>query len=133
MRQGMSSLGNPAVWWFGIVATIVAIAGLAKKRRHEYDTVFLLVAYAANFLPWIFISRLTWIYHYFPGVPFVVLLIGLFFRHFINEKFRSYACFMYASLVFWLFVLFFPVLSGMPVSLDWVRDNLRWLPDWWFV
>ncbi|MCL2456478.1 MAG: glycosyltransferase family 39 protein, partial [Defluviitaleaceae bacterium] len=39
LRQGMSSLGNPAVWWFGIFVTAFMIFSLAKKRRHESDTI----------------------------------------------------------------------------------------------
>jgi dolichyl-phosphate-mannose--protein O-mannosyl transferase len=133
LRGGMSSFGNPAVWWLGIPVTVWAIFSLTKKRRFESDTVFLLVAYAANFLPWVFITRLTFIYHYFPSLPFVVLLIGLCVKHLLSAKLRDYACLAYAGVVLALFILFYPVLSGMPVSLDFVRDNLRWLPDWWFV
>lgn len=128
-RQGMSSFGNPAVWWVGIIATGAAIFSLAKKRSDEGATVFLLVAYAANFLPWVFITRLTFIYHYFPSVPFVVLLISLAFKRYIK---RDYLCFAYAGAVLALFVLFFPVISGMEVSVEFV-ERLRWLPRWVFV
>jgi predicted membrane-bound dolichyl-phosphate-mannose-protein mannosyltransferase/Gpi18-like mannosyltransferase len=133
LRGGMSSFGNPAVWWLGIPVTVWAIFSLTKKRRFESDTVFLLVAYAANFLPWVFITRLTFIYHYFPSLPFVVLLIGLCVKYFLSAKSRDYACLAYAGVVLALFILFYPVLSGMPVSFEFVRENLRWLPDWWFV
>jgi len=129
MRQGMSSLGNPAVWWFGIFAVGFAVYMLAKKRRNEYDTMFLLLAYAVNFLPWIFVTRLTFIYHYFPSVPFMVLLIALVFKNYVK---RDYLCFAYAGLVFALFVVFYPVLSGTPVSLEYV-EHLRWFPRWFFV
>jgi len=137
VRAGMSSLGNPMVWWFGIFATGFAIYSLAKKRRHERDTVFLLIAYAANFLPWIFITRLTFIYHYFPSVPFVVLLIALFFRHHVR---REWMCFVYVGAVVALFILYYPVLSGMPISAEfinvlrmrWVPEGFRhWFIDWW--
>jgi len=132
VRRGMSSMGNPAVWWFGIFATGFAIFSLAKKRAHESDTMFLLVAYAVNFLPWVFVTRLTFIYHYFPSVPFVVLLVALFFRHHVK---RDWVCFAYAGVVCALFVLFFPVLSGMEVSVAFVEQFLRWpgFDRWFFV
>jgi Gpi18-like mannosyltransferase len=128
MRQGMSSFGNPAVWWFGIFATLFAVYSLAKKRCHEYDTVFLLIAYAANFIPWIFVTRETYIYHYFPSVPFVVLLIAMFFRHYVKRE--SYLYFTYAAIVLALFILFFSVLAGSSVSVNFVDTWLRWLPGW---
>jgi dolichyl-phosphate-mannose--protein O-mannosyl transferase len=129
VRAGMSSLGSPAVWWVGIPATVFAIYSLAKKRRHEHVTIFLLVAYAANFLPWVFSPRETYIYHYFPSVPFVVLLIVLVFRYHIK---RDVLCFAYAGVVFALFIIYFPVLSGLPVTTDYL-NILRggWLPAWW--
>jgi len=129
MRQGMSSMGNPTVWWFGVFAIGFAIFTLAKKRRNESDTIFLLLAYAVNFLPWIFVTRLTFIYHYFPSVPFMVILIALFFKKYVR---RDYLSFAYAAVVFALFVLFYPVLSGMPVNVGFV-EYLRWLPRWVFV
>lgn len=130
VRSGMTSIGNPAVWWFGIPATAFAIYSLTKKSRLEYETVFLLIAYAVNFLPWVFVTRLTFIYHYFPSVPFVVLIIALFFKRYVK---RDYWYFGYAGVVFALFVLFFPVLSGRPVDIGWVDSMLRWLPRWHFV
>jgi dolichyl-phosphate-mannose--protein O-mannosyl transferase len=122
VRAGMSSMGNPAVWWFGIAATGVAIFGLAKKSRFEYDTAFLLVAYAVNFLPWVFVTRITFIYHYFPSVPFVVLLIVLFFKRYVKWDWIYFA---YAGVVFALFVMFYPVLAGRPINVEFVDEYLR--------
>jgi len=120
LRQGISSFGNPAVWWFGIFATFCAMLNWRDK-----DSQFLLIAYAAQFLPWVFVDRATFIYHYFPSLPFVVLLIVLFFR---NRPPRM--AWAYGAVVLGLFVLFYPVLAGRPVSLDFVQTFLRWFPAW---
>jgi len=148
VRAGMSSMGNPAVWWMGIVATGVACARLCAVRTPNtedtssgehvlsksdtagYGATFLLVAYAANFLPWVFITRLTFIYHYFPSVPFVVLLIAMFFKRYTK---RNYLPLAYAAVVFALFALFYPVLAGRPTDVDFVRQFLSWFPDWFLV
>ncbi|MCL2841272.1 MAG: phospholipid carrier-dependent glycosyltransferase [Defluviitaleaceae bacterium] len=134
MRQTMSSIGNPAVWWFGIFATGFAIWQLVKNHAvkaytHRFDLIFLLVAYGAQFLPWASVSRLTFIYHYFPSVPFVVLIIAWFFTYHIRR--RSFVI-AYGVLVLGLFILFFPILSGLPVRLDFAR-SLQWLSGWFFV
>jgi len=178
LHRGMTSIGNPLVWWFGVVVTVYAIVYLAvhsnavrrfcmgiyrffathlnsskvtlgnrEKRWREWafassaenravnsDLVFLLVAYAAQFLPWVPVSRLTFIYHYFPSVPFVVLIIAWFFKNRIRDKkLARNAAFAYAAIAFALFLLFFPVLSGMPIRVDLVDTYLRWLPGWIFV
>ena len=133
--QTMSSIGSPAVWWFGILATVfmlykVVLGRLKEKPCIGYrEAVFLLVAYAAQFLPWVPVTRLTFIYHYFPSVPFVVLIITWVLKHHLNDRRLMLA---YACVVFFMFVLFYPVISGMAVSPDFVL-NLQWLPGWTFV
>ena len=37
--------------------------------------VFLLVGYLAEYMPWMGVKRLVFIYHYFTSVPFLVLMI----------------------------------------------------------
>ena len=122
VRQGISSFGNPAVWWFGIFATFSAFHALRDKDK---TVIFLLISYVAQFLPWVFVYRATFIYHYFPSVPFVVLLIVYFFK----TKYPKYML-AYGVLVLGLFFLFYPVLSAAPVSFSFVENFLRWLPAW---
>jgi len=135
VNAGITSFGNPAVWWFGIAATIAAITAVIRnkgftKSSSRYVPVFLLVAFAAQYLPWMMVDRLTFIYHFFPSVPFVVLLITWFFRRYVKKPAIMYA---YAGVVFALFALFYPVLSGLPMDVAFVRNWLVWLPGWVFM
>ena len=134
---GMTSFGNPLVWWPGIVVTGVAIAtpvwekwGKKTAAPDSYIPIFLLIAYTAQFLPWVFVGRLTFIYHYFPSVPFVVLLITWFFRRFVKKPAIVY---VYAGAVLVLFMFFYPVLSGWPMNPQFVRTFMAWLPGWVFI
>jgi len=134
MRQGISSFGNPAVWWTGIGATFMVITALIKrefaKDEENFRIVyFLLIAYAAQYLPWVFIDRPTFIYHYFPSVPFVVLLIVFCLKNYVHPRFPKMV-WAYAGLVLGLFVLFYPVLSGMTISTSFGETFLRWFPPW---
>jgi dolichyl-phosphate-mannose--protein O-mannosyl transferase len=131
---GMSSFGNPAIWWVGILIVITAFITLVRDkilaRKADYIPIFLLVAIAAQYLPWAMVSRLTFIYHFFPSVPFLVLLIIWVFKRYI----KNYKIAMgYAVLVIGLFILFYPVLAGIPVNPEWVRRYLVWLPGWVFM
>jgi len=136
VNAGMTSFGNPAVWWFGIVAAWVAVVtvvwelSIKKNAAKTAVPLFLLVGYAAQFLPWALVGRLTFIYHYFPSVPFVVLLITWFFMRYVKKNAITYA---YAGVVFALFALFYPVLSGWPINPDFARTWLAWLPGWVFM
>jgi len=125
----MITMGSPAVWWLGIPATFFAIF-MAIKRWNEgntdYALIFLLVGYASQYLPWVPITRITFIYHYFPSVPFVVIIIAWIFKNYLHK----YMAFAYATVVLALFIMFYPVLSGMPISVDYMSTYLRWFESW---
>lgn len=146
LREGISSFGNPAVWWAGLPAFLFMAYLWAGKR--DRTAAFLTVGYLVQYLPWFFISRATFIYHYFPSVPFVVLMIayslaqwdGRLTAHAGRDgrmtACRGERCAFYAALIlygavaFGLFLLFYPVLSGQPVEASYVSKYLRWFSSW---
>lgn len=141
LREGISSFGNPAVWWAGIPAALFTVYLWAKKK--DRTAAFLTVGYLMQYLPWFFVSRLTFIYHYFPSVPFVVLMITYSLRQ--GEKSMDKAAYglrhpqksaFYAAIVLYgavalgLFFLFYPVISGQPVEASFAAKYLRWFKSW---
>ena len=131
MRLGISSFGNPLVWWAGIPAFAVTFC-LALFRRQK-TAIFLTIGYLAQYLPWTLVDRCTFIYHYFPSVPFVVLMIGYCFlqlKKAVSTRTLYICCIAYAAAVFGLFFLFYPVLAGTPVSVEYVDKFLRWMDSW---
>ncbi len=127
--EGISSFGNPLVWWAGIPAFFYMLyRGIAYRDRKSG---FLTVGYLAQYVPWFFVSRTTYIYHYFPCVPFVTLMLAYCFYLFTkdHEK-RRYAVFAYVAAAVGLFILFYPVLSGHGVSASYVNSFLRWFRSW---
>ena len=134
LREGISSFGNPLVWWVGLPALIYMFY-LAIGRKDK-RAAFLIIGYFAQYLPWFFVSRLTFIYHYFPCVVFLALMIGYSFRSLkerLSKKVWLTILIGYAVFVFALFVMFYPVLSGQPVELDYVMKYLKWFKQWIFV
>ncbi len=150
IKEGISAFGNPAVWWVGIPAFFYMAYNVFKKK--DKTALFLCVAYIIQILFWIPITRLTFIYHYFPMVPFVVLMLGysidLIYENAkddggnaklfgsggkvkIGSK-RSviYGAFIYAAIAIILFAMFYPVLSGHPVSVKYVETFLKWFDSW---
>lgn len=129
LSEGISAMGNPVVWWMGILALFYIFYAAIFKR--DKKALFLLVSYASQFVPWVFISRLTFIYHYFPSVPFVVLMSAYGAKQMDNRDRRIrwlwLAC---AVMAVGLFILFYPVISGMPVTHEYVDRFLRWFDSW---
>lgn len=131
LREGISAFGNPLVWWAGIPAFLyVFYLALCKKDR---TAAFLSISYLAQYLPWFFVTRITFIYHYFPSVPFVALMLAYSLMQWKPKAPRKVfpaAVLGYAAAAFALFLLFYPVLSGQPVEADFVAQYLRWFDGW---
>jgi len=119
---------NPLLCWGGLLALPVLVYHAAKRDR---TALFLLVGYLAQVLPWVFISRLTFEYHYFAATLFLVLALGYVFD---RLRRRGYLGIVYAFTAAngVLFALFYPVLTGVTIPRDYAWNVLKWLPDWPF-
>lgn len=124
--QGINSFGNPLIWWGGLPAFAYTIYKAFKKN---FVPLFLVIGYLSMLIPWIVFSRTAFIWYYYPNVIFLVLMLTYAIK---ESGFKPrFACF-FAGGVFVLFLLFYPVLSGVPVSADYVRRFLLWpfMGDW---
>ena len=120
---------NPVLCWGGLLSLFVLLyTALFRKDR---TAAFILAGYLAQLLPWVFISRLTFAYHYFPSSVFLVLSLGYVFSLLRDnrERWRPWA-FAFAALSVLVFALFFSTLNGLPVDLARSSHWLRWLPTW---
>ena len=129
IKEGISAFGNPLVWWVGIPAVLYTVYNAVKKK--DSVAVFLTVGYFAQLIPWVFVDRVVFIYHYFPCVPFLVLAIGYCLSEmYKRSKNIKYAAIVYAAAVIGMFIMFYPVLSGMSVNAEMVDKYLRWFSSW---
>lgn len=126
--SAVSCMGNPAIWWTGIFCEFYVLYRWIIKKDKKAG--FLFIAYLAQYVPWMSISRITFIYHYFPAILFVMLMMGYTMLH-IMERFSwgKKAITLYMAIAVFVFFLFFPVISGLPVSKEYGL-HLRWLKDW---
>lgn len=132
LKEGISSFGNPAVWWMGIPALFYMIyLAFAKK---DQKALFLVIAYFAQLVPWMGVSRMTFIYHYFPCVPFLVLMLGYAIKTIYdntkNKKAVIIGALVFTAVVIGLFILFYPVLSGKPCDPEFAKHWLKWFDSW---
>jgi hypothetical protein len=129
VKQGISAFGNPVVWWGGLTALIYS--GYHFYKKHDKTLLFLFIAFAAQLVPWVFVSRMTFIYHYFPCVPFLIMFtvygMKLAFGETVVAKRVSIG---YAAAAVLLFAVFYPVLAGVPMDVSIVQNWLRWIPSW---
>jgi dolichyl-phosphate-mannose--protein O-mannosyl transferase len=73
-RSEIWTIPNIVVLWGGAVGMIVAAA---RARRTRSVALFVLVGAAlAQYLPWTIVTRVTFLYHYLPVVPFLAIALG---------------------------------------------------------
>ena len=127
MISSISCMGNPAVWWTGLIALIFILIGAAWKRRAPKTWLLVLIGFASQFLPWVLVPRSTFIYHYFASVPFIILCTVLMLDWVRKRSPKAFqwtsGVLLAAALV--LFVAFYPLESGLPVARSYAQ-YLRW-------
>lgn len=125
------AMGNPAVWWGGFLALLFVIVRLFWKSAGDKRYVFVVIGFLSQYLPWMFIQRSTFIYHYFASVPFIILATSIFFEWLRRTRHGIYirAVWIYGAIALVLFALFYPLMSGTPFP-----RALAILTDWfhWF-
>lgn len=126
--QLLTFMGNPGLWWPGAAIVFACLYRLTGKKDDKM--LFLVIAYLAPLLPWIFISRYAFLYHYYPSVPFMALLMGLW----ADQRGRAGKRFLFGCVAASgiLFLLFYPILSGVRTDQNYVSQWLQWLPTWKF-
>ena len=110
--------GNPILWsltGLGVIATLLAV--FLKKIRQKMSPAFfiLLLGYFANLLPFLFIARVAFLYHYLPSAMYATLLLSLWL---INWQKSSRATLtIVVGLVAFGFIILSPLSYGWPLPL----------------
>ncbi len=99
------AFGNPAVWWTGSVGILFVLGYSVYRnalpmlrvipgRDDAYDRALPVIAvgFLSAYLPWVLVSRLTFIYHYFASVPFIILATAQVLRYLERAKPRAQPC-----------------------------------------
>ena len=126
----INAMGNPFIWWFGLAAVLIALTMVIKDRQPNF--LFLVVVYLFQLLPYAFLSRDTYIYHYYPEVPVLVLLIAGVLNEFWGEPGARKYIIIYLFVVVIGFAAFYPVISGYPAP-SWYFRSLKWFQAWDFL
>ncbi|MGN0374959.1 MAG: phospholipid carrier-dependent glycosyltransferase, partial [Butyrivibrio sp.] len=127
--SSIATFGNPLILWGGIVALLhnVYLWRCHKDRKAR----FLCIAYTAMLVPWLFIHRTVFIYHYFANILILIMLIGNSVYN-IRRGGKKYMIII-SCISLGLFIFFYPVLSGMTVPIDYLNQALEWFKSWRFV
>jgi dolichyl-phosphate-mannose-protein mannosyltransferase len=132
--QEVIPLGNPLIWWTGVVALLVMIY-FAVARRHS-AALPIAVAFAAGWVPWLFFAkRTTFSFYSVAFVPYTVMALAILL-YFANTRvqFSKPIAWRWPTLVFLLVAVeltlfFYPILTGQSIPYDSWHMRM-WLRSW---
>ena len=132
LKQIIVLLGNPVLWWGAMIGVICAAVWLIRRRpaspSQRFAVAFLLGGFAINFVPFVFIQRLMYLYHYLFALLFGVLVAVYWLGTVAGWNERDEALFQFESrgsarlywavvaLVVVSFLYFLPLSYGFVIS-----------------
>ena len=155
------NLGNPLTWWAATAALIGMAVGVPAliqdyRSRHRldpaeaaghdlagpldqrlYSTIFILIAFAAAWLPLSRVPRGLFLYHMLGGLPAMFLALALALTNLRSLRGRlpglalrlsgAVPAYAYLLMVVAFFVYFYPLWTGLPLTSDALNSHV------WFV
>lgn len=124
------AIGNPAIWWLTIPFILFVI--LRWIREKDRIARFIAIAFILQLVPYVLIGRVTFIYHMFPNIAFMILasVYGLNTMWHRNYKWR-YAVIIYFVAVLMSFIYFYPITAAYPITHQFNNAH-KWLSSWIF-
>jgi dolichyl-phosphate-mannose-protein mannosyltransferase len=145
------AFGNPVVWWLGFALMLVLvvqafrlteflpklwrkirksdIAMEISARRWDVPAVYIVVVFAFSWLPYVFVGRAAYIYHFYLSVPLICLAITYFINKYWNKRLGKVAAIAVFAAAVAMFVLFYPVISGALIPSTYIHNYLDWFPS----
>ena len=141
-------MGNPILYWLSSVAIILAlgiliyrIAGwLGSSRTANNQPLFsaqiaefwillyVILNYAANWLPWMKVSRCTFLYHYMSASIFAFLCLAWIIEHWL----RSYIIFLRIAAITVIFAILQAFVFWLPIYLGLTLSEQEFYLRMWF-
>ncbi len=129
LHASITGVGNIVIWWFGIASYLYLFIKLFKKK--DKIAYILLCAITLIFIPFAFISRGMFLYHYFSILPFI-MLANVYTLDDIAKKFKSnFVIYFYLALVILFFIVYYPAVSGIYMPQKYF-DFIKLFKSWTF-
>jgi dolichyl-phosphate-mannose--protein O-mannosyl transferase len=114
------ALGNPVVWWPGLLATAALVITWARASWGLWrPEPVVLAAVVGTYLPWLVLSgdrSQTFLWYLLPTVPFVCVALGIWAAWAWERLSGRIAGGVYALIVLASFAFYAPVLFGLPLE-----------------
>ncbi|MDP9006281.1 MAG: hypothetical protein M3N15_05125, partial [Actinomycetota bacterium] len=126
-RAKILGLGNPVVWWTGLLAyPVVAWSALVRRRR---SALVLLVFLLGQYLPWLLVGKDGYFFYATPLVPFVAMSVSHLCTRATRWRRLRWVPGGIAGLALVAVVYFLPIWSGVELPRS-VLEARMWFDSW---
>lgn len=149
-------MGNPVLWWLSTAAILllflILLGMLAQYIRVEttisennvkpkqeplvqsteaWIIIYAVVNYAANLLPWVKVTRCTFLYHYMSASIFSFLALAWIVEPWLrsNRMWLQATGVTIISLILLAFIFWMPIYLGLPLSPESFQRRI-WFRSW---
>ncbi|HEY9890422.1 MAG TPA: phospholipid carrier-dependent glycosyltransferase [Candidatus Sericytochromatia bacterium] len=137
------AMGNPFLWWLSTAAILLLLLLLVQRfvegtgrkyptSPHTWIALYLVLNWVAQLLPWVRVTRCTFIYHYMGASVFSGLALAWLVERWLQNRdkphYRS-AGFTVIAVVMLAFVFWLPIYLGLPLSPADYRLRM-WFSSW---
>ncbi|MEG0495247.1 MAG: phospholipid carrier-dependent glycosyltransferase [Eubacterium sp.] len=123
--------GNPLIWGIGFLGVI--FAGIMTFLKKSDSGMVIVIGYFSQLIPWLFITRDTFLYHYFPMVPFLILGLSYLLKNIGNTpkyyQIKQGYALLFLIVAFVCFIMAFPFIYGSPM--EW--STVLWLRQFFLI
>jgi dolichyl-phosphate-mannose--protein O-mannosyl transferase len=139
--RDVHGMGNPILWWSATLAMAATIGAAFAAFRCQGDrplpfpevsvSSYSIANFAANLLPWLEISRCTFLYHYLAAYCFAILSLAVWLDRGLassSPQIRGGALALLA-IVALAFLYWLPIYWGLPLSEGAFRHRM-WFRSW---
>ena len=130
MKASIAGMAGPVIWLVGLAA-LVGLLWHQVSGRGSRQGAGVLILYGTQLIPWMLVTRCTFLYHYFPSSMFCLAALALVLARMKHEDWAKKIAAGLCVVALVLFVLYYPALSGLPIP-AWWADALNALPSFGF-
>lgn len=142
------AIGNPILWWLSTAAIALLLVILVsqfkswlptnKKRpvhpimtAYTWPALYLVCLWMTNWLPWLRVTRCTFLYHYMGASMFSLMAIALLVDRWLSnaDPWQKIAGITTIVLVTAAFIFWMPLYLGLPIPIEAIQLR-RWFVSW---
>jgi len=136
------AMGNPCLWWLSTAAIILLLLVLVQRLLEGVGwklpltpytgiALYLFLNWLANLLPWVRVSRCTFLYHYMGASVFSGLALAWLVDCWLSSKLPQHksAGATVIVMVLLAFVFWLPIYLGLPLSPETYQLRM-WFRSW---